>query len=1246
MATDIKKYQPFDDESDEIVQEDSWVVINSFFEEKGLVSQQIDSYDNFLTETIISIVVDSPEIVVKPEPQYVSGGGYQEEEKEYIIKFLKLYSEPPGILEDKQWKPLLPRDARLRNLTYFTRVLVDIEKTEITRNPDGTIKEECTVTCIQEKAELAKIPLMLKSDRCNLHGIQSEKGLTDAGECPFDQGGYFVINGSEKVLLAQERIANNHVYVFKKSQPSKYSYVAEIRSVIEGSVRTASTMSVMMLPRGAKRPGGGGSDLSGPVLRASIPYVKSDIPILILFRALGLISDKDILELIVYDFADAGMMEDLRSSIEESQQITNQEDALDYIGKRSSIPGLNRADRIQRARDLLQMELLPHLNDTMHPEQYERRKALFIGYMVHRLMLVSLGRRNEDDRDHFANKRLDLGGPLLMGLFRLLFRKYCKVLRQQVTRHLSRKGYRSLRQLILTSDVITRGLQYSLATGNWGEQGKAGNQAGVSQVLSRLTFAATLSHLRRTNSPVDRGGKLAKPRQLHNSLWGMFCPAETPEGQACGLVKNMALMCYITVGTPSKPTRLVLEEWGTEALEEIAPSVIASATKVFLNGIWLGVHREPDALVESLRGMRRKGQLSKEVSIILDGPLGELRIFTDGGRTSRPLYIVSHQHVMVKKHHIQSIMNDSIGDGGGGGGMGGNNNNNNNSNSNSNNSYYGDEDNKNNLYPNNHQDNDNNNNINNNNAPCSFTTLVENGMIEYVDTEEEETTMIAMQLRDVRNARVRPGPHVHNYTHCEIHPAMILGVAASIIPFPDHNQSPRNTYQSAMGKQAMGLYCSNFQLRMDTQAFVLYYPQKPLVTTKSMEYIRFRELPAGINAIVAIACYSGYNQEDSLMLNQSSIDRGFHRSIFYRAYKEEKKGRPSLLFGDTGGVEEIERPDPLTTTRMRPFGTYNKLDDDGLCPPGTRVSGDDIICGKTVTLGPDPTGAVQKFTKQDASLALRSHEAGVVDQVMVSTNLDGCKFVKIRVRTICIPQVGDKFASRHGQKGTCGITYTMEDMPFSVEGIVPDIIVNPHAIPSRMTIGHLVEALLSKVAALTGTEGDATPFTDMTVDDVSTQLHGLGYQRRGWEVMYNGHTGRQLKAQIFLNPTYYQRLKHMVDMKIHSRGRGPTQVLTRQPAEGRARDGGLRFGEMERDCIVSHGAAAFLKERLFDVSDAYRIHVCENSGLIAIANLQKQSFESKLAKDNSGIVQVLIPYACKLLFQELMSMCIVPRMVF
>lgn len=444
-----------------------------------------------------------------------------------------------------------------------------------------------------------------------------------------------------------------------------------------------------------------------------------------------------------------------------------------------------------------------------------------------------------------------------------------------------------------------------------------------------------------------------------------------------------------------------------------------------------------------------------------------------------------------------------------------------------------------------------------------------------------------------------------------------------------------------MGKQAMGVTLTNYNVRMDTMANVLYYPQKPLATTRSMEFLKFRDLPAGQNAIVAISCYSGYNQEDSVIMNQSSIDRGLFRSLFYRAYMDQEK-RVGMSV-----VESFECPTRTDTMKMKQ-GSYDKLDNDGIVSPGCRVSGGDMLIGKTAPMAPDAEelGMRTKMqVKRDVSTSLRSTENGVVDQVLLTTNTEGLRFAKVRTRVTKVPQIGDKFASRHGQKGTIGITYRQEDMPFSADGLTPDIIINPHAIPSRMTIAHLIECLLSKVGSLQGQEGDATPFTDVTVTSISEILADHGFQQRGFEVMYNGHTGKKLNAQVFLGPTYYQRLRHMVDDKIHARARGPLQVLTRQPVEGRARDGGLRFGEMERDCMIAHGASAFLKERLLDVSDAFRVHICEICGLMTpIASIKKQQFECRPCRNKTKIAQIIIPYAAKLLFQELAAMNVATRM--
>lgn len=1251
-------------EDDIISTEDCWTVISSFFEAKGLVSQQLESFEEFIESSIQELVLENKKLILDQPAQHITKD--DDVNRRYEITFGDIFLSKPSQTEaDGTTSTLLPQEARLRNLTYSAPLYVEMKKMvkesvddgttssaqiqwykegDITKYRNGQIQDMTAIPAdfnddedevVEEKhgtkfhasgAEtqtifIGKVPIMLKSKFCTLYGL-TEDELYEIRECPYDMGGYFIINGSEKVLIAQERSAANIVQVFKKPPPSPISHIAEIRSALEHGSRLISSIQVKLSRGGASSMKNGGV---GRSIKTTLPYIKSDIPIVIVFRALGVIEDGDILQHICYDENDWQMMEMLKPCIEEGFLIQSQEVALDFIGRRGNAVGIKRDRRIQFAKDILQREFLPHISQD---SGYETNKAYFLGYIVNRLLLCALERKEPDDRDHFGKKRLDLAGPLLANLFRILFRKLSRDIYRYMQRCIERGEDFNVVSAV-KSTTITSGLKYSLATGNWGEQKKAmTSRAGVSQVLNRYTYASTLSHLRRTNTPIGRDGKLAKPRQLHNTHWGLVCPAETPEGQACGLVKNLSLMAGISVGTSSEPISYLLEEWGLEPLSDYDPQEHKNATRVFLNGNWVGTHRDPGMLVDTMRQLRRSGTISPEVSLVRDIREREFKIFTDAGRVYRPLFIVDNDpdsphkgNLKITKEDVQKIRDREVEE----------------------------------IAPDEETDEDG--------KPAEpirrvygWDSLITNGLVEYLDAEEEETTLIAMSPEDLlpmskqdqsREVELDPAKRIkahinsHSFTHCEIHPAMILGVAASIIPFPDHNQSPRNTYQSAMGKQAMGVYLTNYNVRMDTMSNILYYPQKPLAKTHSMEYLKFRELPAGQNCIVAICCYSGYNQEDSVIMNQSSIDRGLFRSLFFRTYMDQERRNGISI------VEEFEKPSRSNTLGFK-VGTYEKLDDDGLIAPGVRVSGDDIIIGKTVPIPPDTEELGQRtkyHTKRDASTPLRSAESGIVDQVMLTTNAEGLKFVKVRMRTTKIPQIGDKFASRHGQKGTIGMTYRHEDMPFTAEGIVPDIIINPHCIPSRMTVAHLVECLLSKVAALRGYEGDATPFTDLTVDAVSKLLRENGYQSRGFEVMYNGHTGKKLMAQVYLGPTYYQRLRHMVDDKVHARARGPYQNLTRQPMEGRARDGGLRFGEMERDCMIAHGVAGFLKERLMDSSDAFRVHVCGICGLMSVvANLKKNQFECKSCKNKTNIYQIHIPYAAKLMFQELMSMNIAPRL--
>ncbi|KAK2953101.1 putative DNA-directed RNA polymerase II subunit rpb2 [Blattamonas nauphoetae] len=1096
-------------------------------------------------------VQEHTEIELRPVSQYNPLDG-EVDEAVYLLKFDQTYMARPTVTNGfNETKSLLPNEARLRNLTYSGSLECDIKCVEVKLNQDGELQRKVTLF---PRIFLGKIPLMLKSAYCHLNGLRSETELAAAGECIYDQGGYFIVNGGEKVLIAQEKMAYNIIVVFPKHNSTKTLYVAECRSSLERGTMEVSTLYTKLANPSKEYPA------PGPLFLCTIPFVGADIPSVLVFRALGDVGDRSIVEHCVYDLNNNNeMMEMIRPSLIACAEYPTEQLALEYIGNRArNATTVIRADRIAYASNLLNKKLLPHVGVS---EQSNVQKQFFLGYIINHTLSVALGLCEEDDRDHFGNKRVDLAGTLLSNLFRQLFHRVVEDARKTLQGVVNKN--RELDLATVTSAIrhrtITSQMLYCLATGNWGTKKGEPTATGVSQVLNRLTYSATLSHLRRIVSPIGRDGKMARPRQLHNTHWGMVCPAESPEGQSCGLVKNMAMMCCVSEGFQSEPITSMIEQFGLENLNEASMQSIANNTKVFVNGRWAGIYQKPSELLENLKTIRRTWPNTKDMGIVFDSETNELRLFTDEGRVIRPVLVVGKDgHLVANRSHIAMLRgpeHDEI---------------------------------------------------------SNWSRLLHEGVVEYVGCAEEESCRIAVTIQNIpkrstdMSADDERNKRPDTYTHCEIHPAMILGVCASIIPFPHHNQSPRNVYQSAMGKQAMGVHATSFLNRMETMSNVLFYPQKPLVMTHTMDLLKFKRLPSGQNTLTAILSHTGYNQEDSVMLNRAAIDRGMFRSIFYRTYKDVEKKRHRV-------AEEIfEKPDPEICVGAQTENLMN-LDTDGLAIPGIRISGDSVLIGKTTSLpNREATGfsLAGRKTKKDVSVRQRASEEGVVDRVMLTQNEEGCRFAKVRVMSIRVPQIGDKFSSRHGQKGTCGMVYPQEDLPFTIEGMTPSLIMNPHAIPSRMTLGHMIECLLGKVLALNGQEGDGSPFGEVYVPDILQNLHEQGYMKQGNEVLYCGHTGRPLNQLIFIGPTYYQRLKHMVDDKIHSRARGPVQGLVRQPLEGRSRDGGLRFGEMERDCMIAHGAAMFLNDTMYNRSDAFRAHVCDICGHFAVANLQENSQDS------------------------------------
>ena len=1177
---------------------ETWKVIDRFFKQDNvLVKHHLDSFNHFMHK-------DMQEIVQEKDFQVKINADWDDELhkycKTYKVSFGKIQVSKPVIYETNgKNSQMYPMDARLRNLTYESSLMIDIHH-KMVEFDRKTGKEEITSYKPLLKFDCGKIPIMLKSDFCVL---SEQNGFTSSemGEGRYDYGGYFIVKGGEKAVVCQERKCENKIYCFDlKSQQTKYSHEAEITSVNPESPAFAISTKVRLTSK----------ELSyGRAIRVEVKSVKVDIPLFILFRALGMTSDKSIVEMIVYDLGDTvneKLVEMLKGSIEEASSFQTKEMALEYISKNvntirtASLQSLET--KIKYTENKLMTMLFPHLcRDPL-------KKAYLLGSMVNKLLKTYYKILPYDDRDSFMNKKVESSGELMAQLFRANFTKFVKDMKSSLDKDAKNgdidKCYTNLSKKFKPNE-ISGGINWALSTGTWGTKSASKQpRKGVAQVLARLNYLGFISNLRRIIAPIDRNGKQTEPRKLHTSQYGTICPFESPEGGSVGIVKNMALMCHITVPTDPEPILACLEEFGILSLHNISPTMVAHSVKVYVNGDWIGQTDKPKEVVAKLKKMRRTGIINIYTSIAWNYELDEISIRTDGGRLCRPLYIVENNKlklnqnivddIVAKKKSWLDILSMGI-----------------------------------------------------ETTDCDLCKKGDeiddsNCVIEYIDTDEANTCMIAMTNENLLKNK-KSNDIYYEYTHCEMHPDMMLGALVCNVPFPDHNQGPRNIFQGAMGKQAIGIYNTAFRNRFDTAGHIMHYPQKPICNTMSSKYVHSDDIPCGENCIVAIASYTGYNQEDSLIYNKTSISRGLMGTDYYRTYKDEEKKNQSSLVDEKFMVPQKFYPNGKCMTERMGFGSYDKLGEDGFVKKGTYVEGDDYIIGKVIPL--KNTDDEDSCQYRDASKALRTNESGVVDDVFVSRNGEGYRCVKVRIKTRCVPEIGDKFASRHGQKGTIGMMYNQEDMPFSKDGLVPDIIMNPNALPKRMTIGHLIECAFSKMSVLKGVEFDATPFRKTDVRGAAEILKSMGFKSSGKEVLYNGKTGEQIKADIFIGPTFYYRLKHLVKDKIHSRSSGPYQLLTKQPSEGRARGGGLRFGEMERDCMISHGTVQFLKERTFDCSDKFFVWIDKETGMISPVNPLKNIYKSLYSDNTTKFAKVQIPYASKLLIQELMAMHIVPKIV-
>ena len=1172
--------------------EEPFSIIESYFKGKHLgclVRHQIESYNHFVNYQAQKTIQMFNKVIVHSENDYVPETNKYFLEIEISFHNFKLY--PPQIHENNgATKTMFPSEAKIRNFTYASTMTIDIHIKYIIRNTESMDNPRIIEKMIP-KINIGKMPIMLKSNICILKQ-NPQLSARETGECSFDSGGYFIIKGSEKTVLAQERAAENRIYCFQGKNTSKWSCYAEFKSVPDYKSISPKQIEIMVSSK---------NNGFGHGLYVNISRVKQPIELFILFRAFGIVSDKDISDYITHNVNEGNVILDfLRASIVDANKCMTQEDAFEYINNYTAFIPLN-VDKVigqekkkQFTQDVLQNDVFPHCKTI-------KQKIYLLGHMASRVIKTFLGYTPKDDRDSYLNKRIELTGGLLNNLFRNYFNKLVKEMQKQIVREINNGSWKSTEDYeniinttniykIMKSTTIENGINRALSTGDFSIKQTNSSKVGVAQVLNRLTYMSSLSHLRRINTPLEKSGELIEPRKLHNTTWGFLCPAETPEGQSIGIVKNISYMTHITIPTDSSVLYEYIKEYTTQ-LDDLLPYQVYKKVKVLINGCWVGITESPLLLYKDLKHKKASGIINIYTSIVFDYQLLEIRICDDAGRLTRPLLKVKDKNVIITKQIIKQLKDNDL--------------------------------NWNDLLTN-----------------CKLDESV----IEYIDPEEQNYYMIGMKCKDQYIHNKGTGKYL--YTHCEIHPSTIFGILASCIPFPDHNQAPRNTYQCAMGKQAMGVYATNFDKRMDKTAYVLNYPTRPLVDTRVMNFIHLNKVPSGTQLHVAIMTHTGYNQEDSVLINKGSIDRGLFMATIYHTEKDEDKN----IIRD-----EIIRckPDPQKTKTIK-YGNYHKVNQHGFVNENELIENRDIIISKIIPIKENRNDPTKTIKFEDQSKTFRTNEETYIDKNYTGRNGDGYDFAKVRVRATRKPNYGDKFSSRHGQKGTVGNIIPECDMPFTKDGMKPDIIINPHAIPSRMTIGQLKETLLGKVLIELGLFGDGTSFGNLDVRFISKCLQEIGYESYGNEILYNGLTGEQLESSIFMGPVFYQRLKHMVADKQHSRSIGPMVNLTRQPAEGRSKDGGFRIGEMERDVMIAHGMSRFCKERMFDVSDKFTTYVCKKCGLIACYNdnSQIQTKENeytvhhcRTCDNRVDFAKVDIPYAYKLLSQELQTINVAPRII-
>jgi len=1213
-----------------------WKTIDTMFKDNKhfLVKHHLESYNHFFKEGLINVFKDKNPLKFFKEK--MDNNEFKYQFKMYFggKKADRIYYGKP-VIYDKNTNQerehyMYPNEARLRNMTYGFTIHYDVvvDYTIHLNNQREPHKE----TYVIEKVYLGKFPIMINSDYCILKELDPEIRF-NMGECRNDPGGYFIIDGKEKAIISQEGRSDNMLYIKDNKLEDVYSHSAEIKSVSEDASKPNRTLSVRIVRETPAKTNGH--------IVVNIPQVRAPIPLFILMRALGIISDKEIIETCLLEELGAdkfikneSYIELFRPSIHDAGVIFNQNSALKYIKE------LLKYKSDDAVLEILMLYFLPHIG-----ELNLKHKAYYLGYMVKRLLGVVTGNEKPTDRDSYSYKRIETSGVLLYKLFQEYYNKQFSHIFRIMDKEFFYKGSKSganiynelhfknlisnNQKLIFVTDgkhtcrIVEEGFRKAFK-GDWGSDIHT-KRAGIVQDLDRLSFFSVLCQLRKTNLHISSdGAKIRGPRFINSTQFGLICPIHSPSGGNTGLHKHLSTSTYITKGTSAIPFFNYIKNISKidkgqkdfiniKLIEECNLIQFTNFTKIFVNGCWFALTDDPNLLCELIRSHKRNNIIDPFVSVYFNIKLNEIHISTDAGRPCRPLFYKMIDKTWSQKREFKDNINWF--------------------------NYIKGFTNKDNEYF---------------KTEKTRVQLVKNGsIVEFIDTLEAEGILLGHSNKTIETFN-------ENVTHMEIHPSLILGIMANQVIFPEHNPYPRNAFACGQAKQGVSVYHSNYRNRIDKTALFLNYGQNPLTKSKYLKYACNEEAPYGENTIVAIMCYTGFNVEDAIILNQGSIDRGLFNTTKYAVYETFEE--TIMIGGGDKNSKIMNVYDPKNNVSGFKSGyDYSKLDENGLIREGEIIDEKTIIIGKAIL----PMESDEPLA--DASIKPKKGETGTVDKAFITESKEGTRIAKIRLRSIRKPELGDKFCSRAGQKGTIGLVLKEIDMPTSKSGLKPDIIVNPHAMPSRMTIGHIVETITSKLAAIYGGFGDCTAFTNKGSQHeiYGKYLLSEGMEKYGQEILYNGMTGEQLETEIYIGPTYYLRLKHMPKDKINYRARGPRDMLTRQTVGGRANDGGLRLGEMDRDSVIAHGLSHFVTETLMKRGDEFQVAICNKTGCIAAYNSRKNIFLSPFAdgpikfknslekslnlinvnKFGRDFSIVNIPYAFKLLIQELQGMNVQMRII-